>query len=278
MSILILLLAFIFVTITVIKIFPMSLLNRKAEREEGIIYQIKPILTTIGKYNKKMDMPKYRKKFQSKLIAAGEPILVDADEFLALKELLLIVGGLLFYFVTQSIIITIIGLVLGFMMPDIWLNDELKKRQKVILRTLPDFLDLMTLTVEAGLDFGAALAKVLSVSKTNALVDEFALAQQEMRLGSTRQQALRNLSDRINLSDVSTFVSSLIQADQLGASLGPAMRIQADQMRIKRMQRAEKLGAEAPVKMLVPLMLFIFPSVFVMLFGPIIIKVMTSGF
>ena len=274
---LLLFLFFIVTVVLVIKVFPITLINREASKEEGLIYQLKPFLEIFAKFNAKIKMDKYRENFNKRLMSAGEPILISADEFLALKQFATIIGVLIGWFIFNGYLFIIIGGLLGFFMPDIWLNDELKKRHKVILRTLPDFLDVMTLTVEAGLDFGAALAKVLEVSKKNALVDEFNLALQEIRLGTTRQNSLRNLSERINLPDVSAFISSLIQADQLGASLGPAMRIQADQMRIKRMQRAEKLGSEATVKMLIPLMLFIFPAVFVILFVPIIIKFITGG-
>jgi len=277
MSLLILLLFFIFVTITTIKIFPVSLINREKSQEEGIIYQIKPFLGLLAPLNSRITSDQYRAKFKRKLIEAGEPVNLSADEFIALKEYLLILGAIIFFVVFQSNFFAILGGTLGFFLPNIWLNDEIKKRQKEIVRSMPYFLDLMTLIVEAGLDFGAAVDRIIQIGGKNALIDEFAIALQEMRLGTTRHTALKNLAARVNIMDVSSFIASLIQADQLGASLGRAMRIQADQMRTKRMQRAEKLGSEATVKMLIPLLVFIFPAVLIMLFGPIIIKAIQGG-
>jgi len=273
----ILILFYIFTTIIIIKLFPVAETFGKSSKEEGFIYQIQPLLSIFAKFNKKLELNNFRQKFKKKWMAAGEPYTISDDEFFALKELGAILFMLLSWFIFgNSMIFILAGGILGFMLPNMWLNDVIKNRRKTILRRLPDFLDLLTLTVEAGLDFGSALAKVISVSKHTPLIEEFELTLNEIRLGTSREMALRNMTARIDLPDVTSFTSSLIQADQLGASLGPTLRIQSEQMLVKRMQRAEEMGSKAPVKMLVPLFLFIFPAVFLMIFGPLAIKMLTQ--
>ena len=161
--------------------------------------------------------------------------------------------------------------------PQIWLNGIVSKRKTDLVRNLPDFLDLVTLAVEAGLDFGQAVNKVISTGKPNTLKQEFRRLLQEIRLGSTREDALRALANRTDVAELNSFVTSLIQATEIGSSLGRTLRIQSDQMRLKRFQRVEKLAGEAPVKMLIPLMLFTFPALMIMIAGPLLFKIF-AGF
>ena len=137
------------------------------------------------------------------------------------------------------------------------------------MRALPYAVDLLTLSVEAGLDFTAALSKVVEKGCRGPLAQELALAIKELRLGKTREEALRNLASRVDLGALTSFVQALAQADRMGTPLGKVLRILSTQMRLERTQRAEKLANEAPVKLLLPLVLFIFPTLFLMLFGPI---------
>jgi tight adherence protein C len=165
----------------------------------------------------------------------------------------------------------------GFVFPYIWLSDQIKKRQQAISRALPYNIDLLTLSVEAGLDFQAALGTVVEKGQPGPLIEELSMVLSEIRLGKTRAEALRNLADRVQLADVSSFVANLIQADKMGTSLGKVLRIQTTQMRISRTHRAEKLANEAPIKMLLPLIGCIFPTVFLVLFGPIIYRLIYGG-
>lgn len=281
----ILLLTFVSVSTFVLVFFPTDIFSKKKDEEEeenampNFLYQIKPLLVWLGKKNAKLKLQRYENSIQKKMVAAGEPLDLTVDEFISLCELSAVVGAILFSLMfAHSFGMTFFGGILGFAFPNLWLKEAVAKRRLSIVRQLPDFLDILTLAVEAGLDFGAALQKVVSVTKRSPMVDEFRFMMQEMRLGTTRYNALKNLALRIDVSEVTGFVSSLQQADQMGVSLGPTLRIQADQMRIKRMQRAEKAGGEASVKMLIPLILFIFPAVFIMLFGPIIIRLLSKGF
>jgi tight adherence protein C len=172
----------------------------------------------------------------------------------------------------------LVGLALfGFIFPDQWLNGRVQLRQKEILLAMPYTMDLLTLSVEAGKDFVQAIGIVVEKSNPSPLVDEFRLFLQELQVGNTRQQALRNLAFRVQMSEVSSFVSLLVQADELGASIGPVLRAQSDLLRTQRFQRAEKAGAAAAQKILFPLVLCILPAVFIMIFGPIALSFLYGG-
>jgi len=143
-------------------------------------------------------------------------------------------------------------------------------------RALPDALDLLTISVEAGLGFDAAMAKVAEKSD-NELSRAFARVNAEVRLGKLRRDALRDMAQRAGVQDISNFIAAVIQADQLGVSLSKVLRVQSEQMRVRRRQRAEELANQAPIKMLFPLVFLIFPSIFIVLLGPAVIQIQKSG-
>ncbi|MGZ6125321.1 MAG: type II secretion system F family protein [Myxococcales bacterium] len=157
----------------------------------------------------------------------------------------------------------------GAAYPLLWLRDRIRARRRSIVRALPWAVDLLTLSVEAGLDFTAALAKVVEKGRQGPLGDELSIALKELRLGKTREEALRGLSRRVELPALGSFVQALVHADRMGTPLGSVLRALSTQMRAERTQRAEKLANEAPVKLLLPLIFCIFPTLFLMLFGPI---------
>lgn len=159
------------------------------------------------------------------------------------------------------------GALLGFFLPVMLLSSRVKRRQNIILKAMPDALDLLTVCVEAGLGFDQAMQKV-SEKWENELSLAFERVIQEVRLGKLRREALRDMSDRMDIADMTSFVAAIIQADQLGVSMGKVLRIQSDQMRMKRRQRAEKKAHEAPVKMLIPMAFLIFPAIYIVLLGP----------
>ena len=170
-------------------------------------------------------------------------------------------------------ILLYLGLIaFGFHFPAMTLRDKMLKRQKQILLQLPDVVDLLTISVEAGLDFMGAMRRVVQKMPAGALRDELERFFKQVELGKTRKDALKSLAKRVQLTDLSTITASLIQADQLGSSIGPILRVQSDMLRIRRGQRAEKAAMEAPVKMLLPLLTCIFPAVFIMLFAPLFIQ------
>ncbi|NMB26389.1 MAG: type II secretion system F family protein [Firmicutes bacterium] len=210
-----------------------------------------------------------------KLVLAGNPGGLETGQFLVIYILVICVFTFGAFILTvgadQQILFAGIGLGLGLLLPDMWLKQRIQARQKAILKTLPSFLDLLTVSVEAGLGFDAALSKVTS-REQGPLVEEFQRVLQEIRMGKARRDALRDLGGRTEVKELSSFLSALIQADQLGVSVGNVLRVQAQQMRRSRRQRAEEAAMKAPIKMLFPLVLFIFPSLFIVLLGPAVIQ------
>lgn len=178
--------------------------------------------------------------------------------------------------VPRCLLMTAIAALFGYFLPTMLLSSRITRRQDVITKAMPDALDLLTVCVEAGLGLDQAMAKVCEKWE-NELSLGFERVIQEIRLGKLRREALRDMADRMDVADMSSFVAAIIQADQLGVSIGKVLRIQSEQMRIKRRQRAEKKAHEAPVKMLIPMVFLIFPSIYIVLLGPSAIQILKSG-
>jgi tight adherence protein C len=172
-----------------------------------------------------------------------------------------------------------VGFGIGYIVPEFWLGSRIRGRQKVILKAIPDTLDLLTISVRAGLGFDMALAKVVE-KMPGPLSNEFRRALAEVRVGKARRDALRDIVPRTNVQPLSNFIGAIIQAEQLGVSISKVLQVQSEQLRIERRQRAEEQAARAPIKMLFPLVGCIFPSLFIVILGPAmiaIIKAMSSG-
>ena len=220
---------------------------------------------------------------EGKLAAAGGWGGVGPNEFLlgtfllavALPSLTLFVSWATGVAANKMVAFALYAFAVGFYLPFFLLNRRIRARRHSMGRDLPDVLDLLTVSVEAGLGFDGALQK-LSEKMRGALVEEFVRLLNEMRVGVPRRNALLALSERCGSEDVSVFVTSLIQADQLGVGIGNVLRVQSVAMREKRRQRAQELAMKAPVKMLLPLVLFIFPAIFVILLGPAVIQMLGS--
>lgn len=191
----------------------------------------------------------------------------------ALGVLMAFSSGLLLY---QRLLAPIVGLVIGYILPGVWLGSKISARQAVVIKALPDALDLLTICVEAGLGFDAAMAKVAE-KWDNELSLAFARVVQEMQLGKLRREALREMSNGLDVPDMTSFAAAIIQADSLGVSMAKVMRIQSDTMRMKRRQRAEEKARQAPVKMMIPLIFCIFPTILMMLLGPAVLQVKDLG-
>jgi tight adherence protein C len=168
------------------------------------------------------------------------------------------------------------GAILGYYLPVFWLNSKIRTRQHDIQKALPDALDLLTISVEAGLGFDAAMVKVTE-KEDNELSRAFGRVSAEIRLGKIRREALRDMANRCDVPDMTNFIAAVIQADQLGVSLSKILRIQSEQMRVKRRQRAEELANQAPVKMVIPLVFLVFPSILIVLLGPAVLQFITGG-
>jgi tight adherence protein C len=232
----------------------------------------------LGAFNRRLMWPGYESRRRRDLIRAGEPKGYKPEDIMAMQEIGfaigLVAGIALFNAMKQPIVYSLFIGAGGILYPLIWLRDQVKKRHLLIQRALPYNLDLLTLSVEAGLDFTAALAKVVEKGKVGPLRDELQIVLKQLKMGKTREEGLKSMIARVDLPALTTFVTALIQADKMGTSLGKVLRIQSTQLRIDRTQRAEKLANEAPVKMLMPLVACIFPTVFMVLFGPIVFAFM----
>lgn len=223
-------------------------------------------------------------EMRHKLDLAGNPNNWTTSDLIGVRGLsalvtMALVGLPLFLVGTQIpqwLLFTGISAVLGFYLPIFWLNFKIRSRKHEILKSLPDALDLLTISVEAGLGFDAAMVKVTE-KWDNELSRAFARVNAEIRLGKLRRDALRDMANRTDVTDVTNFIAAVIQADQLGVSLAKVLRIQSDQMRVKRRQRAEEQAAQAPVKMMFPLVFLIFPSIFIVLLGPAALIFTTGG-
>ncbi len=169
--------------------------------------------------------------------------------------------------VTTGILYMLGGAGVGFILPELMIRSKIRRRQEGIVRALPDALDLLVICVEAGLGFDMAMGKVYE-KWDNDLALAFGRVLREIQLGKLRRDALRDMASRMDVPDVTAFTAAVIQADQLGVSMGRILRVQSDQMRVKRRQRAQEKAHQAPVKMMIPMVLLIFPSIWIVLLGP----------
>jgi tight adherence protein C len=218
----------------------------------------------------------------TKLEKAGYPGGLRGADWVGVKVLSLIgfavLGFILGLLLTKATIVAallfaLFGAALGYMAPEFWLGRKIRARSMAMTLQLPDALDLLTISVEAGLGFDAALAKVVEKME-GPLVDEFRQALAEVRMGRARRDALRDVANRADSQPVSNFIGAIVQAEQLGVPIAKVLQIQSNQLRVERRQRAEEAAAKAPVKMLFPMVGCIFPTIFIVILGPAIVTVM----
>ncbi len=223
---------------------------------------------------------------EKRLALAGNPGDLRVADWLGIKALGAIVGGIIFFLlfvilgvlkfpVLIGFVLTAVGVAFGYTIPEFWLGGRVRKRQKAILMMIPDSLDLLTISVRAGLGFDAALGRVVEKLK-GPLSDEFRRALAEVRVGKARREALRDIVPRTEVQPLTNFIGAIIQAEQLGVSISKVLQVQSEQLRIERRQRAEEQAAKAPIKMLFPLVGCIFPSLFIVILGPAIILIIQN--
>jgi len=260
------------------------------ERDQQMLVPLKdraigPLLDGVTGLGRRFTPVGYVEKVKQKLVYAGTPDQAAVDRFLAIRVVTIgiavLVFVLLFLFNVLGLSgnlrlalpgLLILGLVLG---PDSILNRKVEERQHVIQITLPDVMDLLTISVEAGLGFEQAIDRVVN-SVPGPLSDEFTRMLGETRAGASRSDAMRAMDERCNVPELRSFVMAIIQADQFGVSIGRVLRGQADEMRIKRRQLAQERAQKAPVKMLIPMVFCIFPALFVVVLGPAIMSIRES--
>lgn len=244
---------------------------------------LKPMLVRFTSAGRRLTPGTQADRIRHKLELAGSPPRWDTDRVLAFKALGLLgfaVAGLILPLAFGAGPLTVIGVAvvlgaLGYFAPDLWLYQAAYDRAEKIQRTLPDALDLLTISVEAGLGFDAALAQVARNTE-GPLADEFFRVLQEMQIGLGRAEAFRALSERTNVADLRNFVTAMIQADIFGIPIANVLRVQAREMRIKRTQLAEEKAQKVPVKILFPLIFCILPVLFVVVIGPAAITIIRN--
>lgn len=236
-----------------------------------------PIIHKIGELTEKFTPQKAIEQVEIQLELAGNPPGIDPTIFWASRFIAAIgIGGLLLFVFSmgsmdwswgRKLLMTGIFSIIGYFMPQLLLQSKINTRQEMIRKSMPDALDLLTICVQAGLGFDAAMSRVAEKWE-DALADEFSRCLREIRLGNVRRVALRNMADRIGITEMSSFVAAIIQSEQLGVSMSKVLGIQSEQMRTRRRQIAEEKAQQAPVKMLFPMALLIFPSIMIILLGP----------
>jgi tight adherence protein C len=259
----------------------------KEEREymdplPGVLRMSWPIITFIEYHFCSRLSPAWLEKTHKRLQETGVGYILTAEQFYAVRIFSTIVAFGVSAFAMHAadypspILLAILTLI-GNFYPLIWLSDVRKRREKEILKALPVYLDFITLAVEAGLNLTGAIKQAMDKGPQGALRNEFQMVTRDLRAGVPRADALRRMEMRLNMKAITSFVGTVIQAEKMGASVGAALRVQSQQRRIERFQRAEKLAMEAPVKLILPLIAFIFPVTFIVLAYPIVVKFMQEG-
>lgn len=213
---------------------------------------------------------------KKKLASANNPM--SAAQFIALKLLTVVslpFAAAVIFRLQPALIILCAGI--GFILPDFWLKNQIKKRRSAILRDLPHVIDLLNICVGAGLDFMVAVNWVIEEFRPCPLVEEMKGMTREIQMGSSRKEALRHLSARINSPEVSSFVRTLLQADRIGTPISEALKMQSEEIRMRWFQRGEEMALKAPIKLLFPLLVFILPVVLIIVAGPILIQFTRGG-
>ncbi|MFN2222357.1 MAG: type II secretion system F family protein [Chloroflexota bacterium] len=244
---------------------------------------IVPILRKLGEIVTRLTPQSMLENTAHRLELAGSPRNISAAEFWVIRGFTTIGLGILFFFFLGNfdqgaglrVLYSVIVAALGFYLPSLYLSSAISRRQDAIIKKFPDALDLMSICVDAGLPFDGAMARVHE-KWDDPLAEEFGRVIYEVQLGKSRRQALRDMANRMDVNDVSSFIAAILQAEHLGVSIGKVLRIQSEQMRLRRRQRAEEKAHQAPVKMLFPLVFLIFPSMFIVLLGPAVFQVLRN--
>jgi tight adherence protein C len=240
---------------------------------------LEPLVQKLAGWTLKLNPKTTVESVSAKLLSAGLSRTVTPSGFLAAKAGLAVGGGLLGLALGAAVgafgifVFAVIFGFLGFRLPDLFVSTRAKQRREQVRAELPDALDLLAVSVEAGLGFDGAMGKITDHME-GALVEEFALALSEMRVGEGRADALRKMAERVSAPELAAFVRAIIQADQLGMSLGRILRVQAADSRLRRQAAAEERAMKAPIKMLFPTVLFIFPAMFLVVLGPAFLNIM----
>jgi tight adherence protein C len=247
---------------------------------------LRPLAARLSGRMSRVASSSFQERTEKSLALAGNPGNLRVADWLGIKAVGAVVGAIVFLLLfavlgvldlppVLRLLMGVIGLAFGYTVPEFWLGGRVRKRQHAILLQIPDTLDLLTISVRAGLGFDAALGKVVEKME-GPLIDEFRRALAEVRVGKSRREALRDIVPRTEVPPLTNFIGAIIQAEQLGVSISKVLQVQSEQLRIERRQRAEEQAAKAPIKMLFPLVGCIFPSLFIVILGPAIILIILN--
>jgi tight adherence protein C len=248
---------------------------------------LRPLANRLSGRMSRVASTSFTQTTEKRLARAGNPGNMRVADWLGIKAIGAIVGAGIFFLLfifpgpigfipfPINFVMIPVGLLFGYTIPEFWLGGRVRKRQKAILLQIPDALDLLTISVRAGLGFDGAVGKVVEKLK-GPLTEEFRRALAEIRVGKPRRDALRDIIPRTEVPALTNFIGAIIQAEQLGVSISKVLQVQSEQLRIERRQRAEEMAAKAPIKMLFPLVGCIFPSLFIVILGPAIILIMIN--
>jgi tight adherence protein C len=252
--------------------------------ESAIINFSRPLVHNFTlQHAQKIKSENYRKRVEKRILTAGLSQELNVDEYIGLQ----ILWGLMFPMAAAVInfalqlgypyAFSIIIALLGALFPGIYCNTKKKLRYTSVVVDLPFFIDILALSTEAGLDFIGAIQRIVDKTENSVLADELRIVLKDIKLGSSRADALRAMAQRLDISEVTSFIAVMIDADSTGASISQVLKDQSEQMRLERFVRAEKAGAQASQKMLIPMMMFILPAVFIMVFAPVILQFLYGG-
>ncbi len=245
---------------------------------------IRPLVGRLSGTVSRFTSSSFTARTEKNLAMAGSPGDLRVADWLGIKAISSVVFAILFFLIfnfllgtglLMAVALGAAGIAVGYIAPEFWLGRRVRARQKAIILQIPDALDLLTISVRAGLGFDAALGKVVEKME-GPLINEFRRALAEVRVGKARRDALRDIVPRTEVAALTNFIGAIIQAEQLGVSISKVLQVQSEQLRIERRQRAEEMAAKAPIKMLFPLVGCIFPSLFIVILGPAIILIMKN--
>lgn len=223
----------------------------------------------------KFKIPSPMESLQKRLASSDK--VISISQFIAIKIILTIGFPVIALFFQANTPVIFLVMAVGFILPDIWLDKNIKKRRALILKDLPLVIDLLNICVGAGLDFMVAVNRVIQEFRPCAIIEEMKIMTRDIQMGSFRRDALKNMAARINSPEVSSFVRTLLQADRIGTPISDALKMQSEEIRTRWFQRGEEMALKAPIKLLLPLMLFILPVVLIVVAGPILIQFTRGG-
>jgi tight adherence protein C len=260
-----------------------SLQTRETVLEQDFSQRaVAPVFQGLGRFATRFTPTGWVAKAQHKIVLAGWAERMDGNTWAAIRIMSLIAGIVLAFLAvplvngaTLRLAVGVMLVVIGFYGPEASLNRAIDDRRKLMERQLPDIIDLLVISVEAGLGFEAAMGRVVQ-NVPGELSKEFQRTLQETRVGVSRHAALRNMAERTDVEDLNSFILALIQADQFGVSIARMLRVQADEMRVRRRQRIQEKAFAAPVKLIFPMLLCIFPSIFIVILAPAAINISNS--